>query len=365
VQREARIEDISVSAYKVSTDAPESDGTFAWDSTTIIIVDIAAGGLSGMGYTYADAAAGKLIRDTLAPVIRGRNPFDIPGCWQALTAAVRNNGDTGLCRMAIAAIDTALWDLKAKLAELPLARLLGMVRATVPCYGSGGFTSYTIERLQQQLGGWAQDGFTMVKMKIGRHPAEDFTRMAAARAAIGDKVELFVDANGAYSCGQALRIAAPFPDLGVTWYEQPIRPDDLEGMRYLRQRVPPGVELTSGEYIFESDRARRIVEAEAVDVLQADATRCGITGFLQAASLCEARGLPLSSHCAPSLHLHVCCALPAVRHMEYFHDHARIEQMFFEGAAKAENGMLAPNLDTPGMGLEFNRCVASGYEIEI
>jgi L-alanine-DL-glutamate epimerase-like enolase superfamily enzyme len=264
--------------------------------------------------------------------------------------------------MAIAAVDSALWDLKARLLEVPLARLLGMVREKVPCYGSGGFTTYSLERLQQQLGGWAAEGFTMVKMKIGTHPGEDPKRMAAAKEAIGG-AQLFVDANEAFDLQQSLRMAADFPRLGVTWYEQPVWHLDLEGMRYLRGRVPPGVEITSGEYIFEADLARRNIAAGAVDVLQADATRCGITGFLQVAALCEANGVPLSSHCAPSLHLHLCCSVPCVRHMEYFYDHVRIEQMLFTGAAKAKNGALEPDLNEPGMGLTLDRRVAEEFQV--
>jgi L-alanine-DL-glutamate epimerase-like enolase superfamily enzyme len=362
-RREVSARDIVVGVYRIPTDAPEADGTFAWGATTMVTVEIAAAGRIGFGYTYAHAAAAQLIRETLAPLVREQNPFDTAACWRAMTAAVRNNGDTGLCRMAIAAVDTALWDLKAKLLDLPLARLLGLARKGIPCYGSGGFTSYSVDRLQQQFGGWAQEGFGMVKMKIGSDPDADPRRMEAAREAIGPGVELYVDANEAFDTAQALRLAREFPRLGVTWYEQPVWHKDLAGMSVVRQRVPAGVAVTSGEYIFEEDWARRILEAGAVDVLQADATRCGVTGFLQVAALCAAHRVPLSSHCAPSLHLHLCCAVPGARNLEYFYDHARIEHMLFRGAAAPQDGVMQPDLDRAGLGIELDRQVAERFAV--
>jgi len=359
---DVRIEDIDVTICEIPTDLPESDGTLEWDKTTIVIVELSAEGHRGLGYTYGHAAAGVLIRDKLSVVVRGTNPFDIPACWRAMTTAVRNDGDTGLCRLAISAVDNALWDLKAKLLEVPLVKLLGAVREEVPTYGSGGFTSYTVAQLQRQLGGWAEEGFSMVKMKIGREPADDPDRIQAARQAIGEQVSLFVDANGAYDHKQALALAAGFPRWGVSWYEEPVWHLDLEGLRLLRQTVPRGVEISIGEYGFSLDDFRQIVQAQAADVVQADATRCGITGFLQAATLCEAYHLPMSSHCAPSLHLHVCCALRCLRHMEYFHDHVRIEHLLFEGAATAEKGMLRPDLNRPGLGLELKRDEVRRYQ---
>ncbi len=360
---EARIESISVRAFSVPTDYPEADGTLEWDSTTMILVEIKAACCVGIGYTYADASAVRLIETLFAPAIHGADPFDIASCWQALTNAARNNGDSGICRMAIAAVDSALWDLKARLLELPLVKLLGMVREQVPCYGSGGFTTYSIDRLCRQLGGWAGEGFTMVKMKIGSEPLDDPARMAAAKEAIGKDVQLFVDANEAFEPAQALRMAGLFPALGVTWYEQPIRHLNLAGMRQLRSRLPAGTELADGEYIYTADDARRIIEAGSADVLMPDATRCGITGFLQVAALCEVYGLPMSSHCAPSLHVHVCCAIPHLRHIEYFYDHARIEKIFFGEAASAAKGMMKPDLTKPGMGLSLNETAAARFEI--
>ncbi|RZI44028.1 mandelate racemase [Herbaspirillum sp. HC18] len=358
------IDHVGMSAYTIPTDAPESDGTLEWTATTLVLVNINAGGASGIGYTYAGPAVVTLIRERLAPLLHGCDALSINARWCDMVTAIRNLGRPGICSMAISAIDTALWDLKAKLFNVPLAALLGQSRESIPVYGSGGFTSYTQERLQQQLSGWVESGMRLVKMKIGREPEQDLARVRAAREAIGASVELFVDANGAYSRKQALAFAHAFASQGVTWFEEPVSSDDLDGLHLLRNTGPPGMAISAGEYGYDLHYFRRMLQAQAVDVLQADATRCGgITGFLGAAALCEAFGVPLSSHCAPALHLHLCCAARPAVHLEYFHDHARIEQMLFDGAVAPDKGMLAPDMNRPGLGIEFRRQEARCYEV--
>lgn len=358
------IERIEVSAYSIPTDSPESDGTYDWRSTTLVLVEAVAGGESGLGYTYADTATAQLIRDTLAERAVGRDAFDVPAAWVAMVQAIRNLGRPGIASMAISAIDTALWDLKARLLGVPLVTLLGAARESVPVYGSGGFTSYSPDQLQSQLAGWVSQGISRVKMKIGRQPDRDLGRVRVAREAIGSEAELFVDANGGYSRKQALAQARAFTEFGVTWFEEPVSSDDLEGLRLLRDHGPAGMEIAAGEYGYDLPYFRRMLEAGAVDVLQADATRCaGITGFLQVGALCAARSLPLSAHCAPSLHAHPCCAVPSVRHLEYFHDHERIEHLLFEGALGLVSGALRPDRSRPGMGLDFKRADAARFAI--
>jgi L-alanine-DL-glutamate epimerase-like enolase superfamily enzyme len=274
---------------------------------------------------------------------------------------VRNLGSRGICATAISAVDAALWDLKARLLDLPLVTLLGSARDGIDVYGSGGFTSYPIDRLTTQLAGWVEDGIDRVKMKVGAHPSEDLSRVRAARDAIG-KAELFADANGAYTRKQAIAMADEFAACGVSWFEEPVSSDDLEGLHLLRDRAAPGVDIAAGEYGYDTFYFRRMLDAGAVDVLQADATRCaGITGFLHAAALARSFGVPFSAHCAPALHLHVGCAVANLRHLEYFHDHARIEGMLFDGAEVPRDGKLHPNLRRPGMGLELRRKEAARY----
>ena len=357
------IERLDVAAYTIPTDRPESDGTLAWSETTLVVVHASAGGARGLGYTYADVATARLVADQLAGVVRGRDAMAVPSAWAAMVAGIRNLGRPGIAQMAIAAVDGAIWDLKARLLGLPLATLLGTARDRVPIYGSGGFTSYTERELAAQLGGWVEDGIPRVKMKVGREPAADLDRVRAAREAIGPRAELFVDANGAYSRKRALAFAERFADEGVTWFEEPVSSDDLEGLRLLRDRAPAGMDVAAGEYGYEIGYFRRMLAAGAVDVLQADASRCGITGFLAAGALCEALSLDLSGHCAPSLHLHAACALPRIAHLEYFHDHVRIERMLFDGAATPVGGTLAPDLGRPGMGIELRRADAERFRV--
>jgi len=358
------IDRIGVEAYTVPTDAPESDGTLEWTSTTMVVVHLHAGGQWGLGFSYADTATAALIRDRFTPLLMGQNALAIPACWEAMRRAIRNLGRPGIASMAIAAVDIALWDLKARWLALPLVTLLGAARPSVPVYGSGGFTSYTDRKLEAQLGGWAREGITRVKMKIGREPGRDPQRVSVARRAIGPDVGLLVDANGAYSRKQALDMSEHLAESVVTWFEEPVSSDDLDGLRLMRDRAPAGIEITAGEYGYDLPYFRRMLEAGAVDVLQADATRCaGITGFMRTAALCEAYGLPLSAHCAPSIHVHPACAAGPLRHIEFFHDHVRIEHLLFDGALSPIRGSLHPDLSRPGLGLEFKQADAQRYAL--
>jgi L-alanine-DL-glutamate epimerase-like enolase superfamily enzyme len=360
------IEKVVVSAYTVPTDLPESDATLEWQKTTIVVVEVTAGGHSGLGYTYADRASAIYIKDTLAAAVLGLDCFDIPAAWQAMVRASRNLGRPGIVSMGIAAVDIALWDLKAKLVNLPLVKLLGAVRSSIPVYGSGGFTSYSDQQLKDQFSAWASTGITMFKMKVGRDSEADPARVRSAREAIAPDAKLFVDANGAYTRKQALAMAERFHDLGVTWFEEPVSSDDLDGLRLIRDRTPSGMDVAAGEYGYDSHYFLRMLNTGAVDVLQADATRCaGITGFLQASALCLAHSMPLSAHTAPSLHAQVCCASTAAIHLEFFHDHARIEEMLFDGALIPAAGCLSPSLARCGLGLSLRREDADRFAITV
>jgi L-alanine-DL-glutamate epimerase-like enolase superfamily enzyme len=359
------VRDLEIGAYEIPTDAPEADGTLSWDSTVIVVVQAHAGDEVGVGYTYADPSTAKLAESKLASVVEGVDAMAPQAAWRKMVGAIRNLGRPGISSMAIAAIDTALWDLKARLLELPLCALLGSGHECVPVYGSGGFTAYDDSQLRSQLGGWAEQGIPRVKMKVGSDPDDDPRRVRVAREAIGPDTQLFVDANGAYSRKQALELAERFRAEGdVSWYEEPVSSNDLAGLRLLRDRVPAGMEVAAGEYGYSAGYFKRMLEAEAVDVLQADVTRCaGITGLMQAGALCEAFEVPLSLHCGPSIHLHPGLALDRLVHLEYFHDHVRIEGMLFEGAARPRDGALWPDLGRPGNGLEFKREDAQRYAV--
>lgn len=359
---EIPVDRLVVSVYRVPTDRPESDGTARWEATTLVLVEVDAGGARGTGWSYASAAAAVVVDETLAPVVRGANVLDTRALWTRMNGAVRNAGRSGIASYAVAAVDVALWDLRARLHGVALCDLIGVAREAVPVYGSGGFTSYDVHTLQEQLGGWAQAGFHAVKMKVGRDHRRDVARVSNAREAIGPQCELFVDGNGGYSVAEAVAIAQEFARLGVTWFEQPVDHRDLGGTRRVREHAPPGMAIASGEYL--TDTADAALVAGAVDVLQADATRCGgYTGLLAIDGFCEVSRLPLSTHCGPALHLHAAAACLRLRHMEYFYDHVRIERMLFDGVVEPVRGSLRPDRSQPGHGLTFKHADAARYAV--
>ncbi|HWG76051.1 MAG TPA: enolase C-terminal domain-like protein [Steroidobacteraceae bacterium] len=367
MRAEVPVTTVSAAAYTIPTDLPEADGTAQWDSTTLVVVHVEGGGRRGFGYSYTHACAANLIDTKLAPLLIGQEAMDPPAAWRSMQRAVRNLGRGGIAGTAISAVDVALWDLKGQLLERSLADLLGCYREQVPIYGSGGFTSYTERELTQQLADWVEDtGCRWVKMKIGTQPGQDPARVAAARAAIGDSAGLFVDANGAYSLRQALQLGTRFAaEQQVSWFEEPVSSDDLHGLAQIRARAPEGMDIAAGEYGYTPQYFQRMLEAAAVDVLQADATRCGgVTGFLQAAALCEGHQVQLSAHCAPSLHCTLGCAAPRFRHIEWFHDHVRIEQMLLDGAPTPQRGVLSPDRARPGLGLTLRASDAARYAVK-
>ncbi|HSB40085.1 MAG TPA: enolase C-terminal domain-like protein [Gaiellaceae bacterium] len=358
---QAPVAALRVSAFAVPTDEPESDGTAKWDSTSVVVVEASARGETGLGYTYAPAAGGQLVEELLVEVVRGRDALAPAAAWEAMAVLLRNAGRPGIGFCALSAVDQALWDLKARLLGVPLADLLGRARDEAPVYGSGGFTSYSLDRIREQLGGWVEQGIPRVKMKVSREPERDAERLDAARQAIGDEVELYVDSNGALGRKQALAWAERFAhEWGVTWHEEPVSSADFEGLRLLREQGPPGLEIAAGEYAYVPADFRNLLGC--VDCLQADVTRCGgITGFLRAGALAAAFDLDLSAHCAPAASLAACCAVPRFRHLEWFHDHVRLEPLLFDGVPEPEDGALRPDRSRPGNGLELKRADAERY----
>ena len=360
----ARISSIEARAYRIPTDAPEADGTLAWESTTLIVVHITAGDVTGLGCTYTHASAVSVIMGPLAEVVRNEDALDIPKIGASMRRRVRNMGSEGIAATAISAVDLALWDLKARLLDLPLARLLGLSRAEVPIYGSGGFTSYDDGQLRDQLAGWTErDGCAWVKMKVGTDLNRDPHRMDVARQAIG-AAPLFIDANGAFTAREAVRFAQVVAEMGVQWFEEPVSSDHLADMRFVREHLPPEIAVAAGEYGYTPAYFGKMLASGAVDVLQADVTRClGITGFLAVAAMADAQGVDLSGHCAPAMHLAVAASVPRLRHLEWFHDHVRIDAMLFDGAPVPRAGEIRPDLGSPGNGLTFKQADAERYRV--
>lgn len=361
---EVDIERVEAAAYTIPTDAAESDGTKEWDSTTFVVVHVHAGGEVGLGYTYGPSSVAHLVMSMMADSVSGKSASEPHRIHRKLRASLRDPGQAGIGALALSAVDIALHDLRARLLGLPLTVALDAVHDWVPVYGSGGFTTYDAARVAAQLNGWVEQGIPRVKMKVGRNPAQDMKRVAAAREAIGPNVELMVDANGAFTPDEALAWVARHSKFGISYFEEPVSSDDLAGLRFVRERVPLEMAVAAGEYTWSPLDTQRILEAEAVDIVQADVTRCGgITGLLQIGALCEARQRPFSAHCAPALMAHVGCALVPLVHSEYFHDHVRIEGMLLDGVAPVRDGALWPDRSVPGHGLSLREDEARRYQV--
>lgn len=362
------IDQVSSEVYVVPTDQPEADGTIAWSSTTVVVTRIVAGDWEGMGWTYAGKGAATTISDTLAGLVKGACSSETARLNESMLRACRNLGHPGLAACAISAADVALWDLKARIIGVPLAQLFGLARDDAPIYGSGGFTTYDDATTLEQLKRWTLEWhIPRVKIKIGEswgsNPDRDLERVALSRRAIGDDAELYVDANGGYSVKQAIRIGRNLVDrFGVTWFEEPVSSDNLVGLRQVREMC--GADIAAGEYGYALPYFAQMITAGAVDCIQADATRCGgYSAWLRVAALAHAHNLQISAHCAPNLHAHVATAVPNLRHIEYFHDHHRIETSLFIGALSPSGGALRHDPKRSGHGLTVNDDVADGYRV--
>jgi L-alanine-DL-glutamate epimerase-like enolase superfamily enzyme len=362
------VERVDVHAFTVPTDGPdgvEEDGTMRWSSTTIVLVLAHGGGLTGLGYTYGEPSLAGFVEDKLVPVVRGREALTPAASCHAMFTAIRNAGRPGMGAMAVSAVDIALWDLSARLLDVSLAQRLPAYHDRVPVYGSGGFTNYPLDRLTDQLAHWVEQGIPRVKLKTGRHPDADPQRLTEVRRAVGDEAELFTDTNGALTVKQGQYWARRYhEEWDVRWFEEPVSSADLEGLRRVRDRAPAPLEIAAGEYGFVLRDFTNLLDHGSVDCLQADVTRCGgITGVLSVAGLASARQIDLSAHCAPAVSAHAFCAVERLRHLEYFHDHTRIENLLFDGVPVPKDGALRPDPDRPGLGIEVKWADAEPYRV--
>jgi L-alanine-DL-glutamate epimerase-like enolase superfamily enzyme len=355
--QQARIEAVEASAYDIPTATDtETDGTLEWSSTTVVVTQIHAHGRAGLGYTYCHPAAAQVIESKLREVLEGADPLMPERCWAQMQVQARQLGHAGIAAMAISAVDVALWDLKAKLLDVCLADALPRFRDSVPIYGSGGFCNYTEAQLREQVSAWVNAGMRSIKIKVGRDKPADPARVDLVRSIAGPEVELMVDGNGAYTPAEALLWAECFRNQGVTYFEEPVSSQDLDGLAEVRRRAPVGLAIAAGEYGWNLPYYQRMLDAGAVHILQADVTRCGgITNLLRIDGLCKARNLPFSAHCAPAISAHACCAMESIVHIEYFYDHQRIERILFEGTLDPSDGVLRPDRSRPGLGLELAR----------
>jgi L-alanine-DL-glutamate epimerase-like enolase superfamily enzyme len=361
----ARIDAIEASAYQVPTaTGQESDGTLVWDSTSVVVVQLSCGEHVGLGYTYCHPAAVQVIDSKLTELLEEADPLMPQRTWAQMQVQARQLGHAGIAAMAISAVDVALWDLKARMLDVCLADALPRYRESVPIYGSGGFCSYGDDQLREQVGEWSEAGTRSMKIKVGRDKPSDPARVEIVREVAGPEVDLMVDGNGAYTLPEALQWAERFRERGVVYFEEPLSSQDLEGLAEVTEHAPAGMAIAAGEYGWNLPYFQHMLEARAVNILQADVTRCGgITNMLRVDGLCKARNVPFSAHCAPAISAHACCGMETVLHIEYFFDHYRIESLLFDGTIDPEDGVLTPDRSRPGLGIELRRADVARYEV--
>lgn len=360
------VEGVTSAVYVIPTDRPEADGTLSWDHTTLVLAQVDAGGLRGLGWTYGSGACKEVIEETLSGVVTGRDVLGTVSAHEAMVRAVRNFGRSGVVGCAISAVDIALWDAKSRHLGVALSDLFGRNQDDVPIYGSGGFTTYDDRTATSQLERWtAELAIPRVKIKVGEswgtNEERDLERSVHARNVVGDDVELYVDANGGYSTKQAMHLGRRFIEAAdVCWFEEPVSSDSLEELRLLKEQLP--LDIAAGEYGFDERYFERMLASQAVDCLQIDVTRCGgYTSWLRAAGLAQAHGIDVSGHCAPNLHAHVAASVPNLRHVEYFWDHERIESMLFDGVLSPGGGAMTPDASAPGHGLSLKAADADAF----
>lgn len=351
----AVVDQLHVRSLSFPTPAPESDATLTWDHTDVVTVEARAGSLVGLGWSYTSSAAAEIIRSELATAVLGQDASSPGRLWERMRRACRNLGTRGVVMAAISAVDIALWDLRSKELDLPLAELWGAHRDSVPVYGSGGFTSLTDDQLDEQIDGWLAAGCPAVKLKIGQDwghsPAHDLERAARVVSRVSGAAEVMVDASGGYSRSEAMRVGQNLDLLGVNWFEEPVPSDDLRGLSHLRDAL--NCEVAAGEYIAELADARSM--CEVVDCVQLDVTRCGgYTGWRRCAAYAHATHVPVSAHCAPALHLPLGLADPGLRNIEWFSDQVAVEDRLIEGAPVVRKGRMGTGRSAaPGHGYQL------------
>ena len=327
---------------------------------------LADNGLQGLGLGGGAQAARELIERTLKPRLLGQDPLHIERLWDEMFWAIRGVGRKGLAFCALSAVDIALWDLKAKFFEVPLYRLLGPYTETVPIYGSGGWTHFSVDELIAEQVGYVERGMRSVKMKVGKDfgqsEREDIQRLAAVREAVGDDVELLIDANNGYYAKQAIRMAAEFAPYRVGWFEEPVLADDIEGLAAVARAID--IPVATGEHEYTKYGFKDLIARGGADIVQPDVGRCGgVTEWMKVAHLAHAFNLPVAPHAYQLVHLHLACATPNLRIVEYLGVVAEMDEIVYRDVPQPEGGMLSPFADKPGLGLALDPVAVDKYAV--
>jgi L-alanine-DL-glutamate epimerase-like enolase superfamily enzyme len=357
-----KIERIETAYYRLPLEASGDAGHGLLDTEELITLKLYAGGLEAHGYTYTIGKGGRaikaLIDHDITPTVLGRDAADIEGIWRLLWQRLLYVGRGGLAAFAVAALDVALWDLKALAANQPLYAAIGAQARDIPAYGSGVDLPKPLDGLLRQTEGFMERGFPGVKVKIGRaDPREDEERVAAVRRLIGPDVDLMVDANMVWTAQEALERGRRLEQYDLYWYEEPTIPEDVPGHAMLAREL--SVPIAIGESLHSPFEYQRYVDEQALHVLQIDPiTNGGITVSLKALAMADAAGLKTSSHYTDELSAHLLCASKGVVYLE---KHAFALDAYLQEPQQVVNGHVRPT-EVPGTGMRFDEAALAPYK---
>jgi len=360
-----KIDRVETTLYRIPLPVPvqaASHGVMSEFDLVTVRIDAGAGA-AGVGYTVLNAghgvAAAAIVDNAFRGRLLGEDAGRIEWLWQKLWRGHHYSGRGGLVSFALAAVDTALWDLRGRALGEPLWRLLGGYRPEVRAYAGNIDLNFPRDELLAGVQRSLDAGYRSVKMRLGRpHLREDVERVAAVRDLIGPDVELMTDANEAWRPDEALRAFHALRDFGLVWIEEPIRPDDFAG--YARLRAQGGVPIAAGENLHTVAEFTALIAAGGVDFPEPDLTTCGgITPWMKVARLAEAHGLPVTSHGAHDVHVHLLAAVPNGAYLEV---HGFGLDRFIAQRLELRDGMaIAP--DRPGHGVEFDWAALAAYRV--
>ncbi len=361
-----KIRDLQADHYRITLPVALSDSTHGIiESFELITARVRDGdGAEGVGYTYTVGTGGAAVRALLArdvaPRLAGREAEDIEALWQLMWWALHYGGRGGAQALAISAVDMALWDLRARRQGAPLWRVLGGFDPRVPCYAGGIDLELPLDGLLRQTDDNLARGFRAIKMKVGRAALrEDVERVRAVRAHLGPDVPLMADANMRWSVDEAIRAARALRDQDLVWLEEPTIPDDVPGhVRIVREG---GVPIAAGENLHTLHEFRAVIAAGGVTFPEPDVTNCGgITTFMKICHLAEAFNLPVTSHGAHDVTVHLLAAVP---NRSYLEAHGFGLDRYIELPLRIQAGhAVAP--DRPGHGVVFDWAALSPLRVD-
>ena len=351
----AKIVSVEVLQADLEPKVKRTDAVQAFELQETPMVRITdADGAVGAGYSYTIGTGGssvaRLLDDHLAPLLLGREADEIERIWRDLFYRVHATTVGALTSIALAAIDTALWDLRSRRTGIPLHRLAGGAKDSIPLYYTeGGWLHLDQAALVEEALRAKEKGFGGTKVKVGRpHVAEDMARLIAVREQVGDAWEIMTDANQGFTLDEAVRRVRRFEEVGIAWFEEPIHADDVRA--HQRLVASTSVPIAVGESMYSLSQFKDYLQSDACSIVQVDVGRIGgITPWLKVAHMAEAFNVPVCPHFLMELHLPLCCAVPNSRWLEYI---PQLDLVTTE-AIRIENGRAIPS-EKPGLGIEWD-----------